>query len=692
MAEVVVGDGFALELIAPPQALPPPPGTQLPLAQQNPLKRLEDLCTKSTEDEVLFEHRRDRDAEEAALTEDVAKLVISDMPMYFSLLEHRRDFVSTLIRAGLWPEPEAKIKKNMGGQRLIAAYAKVYRDDPELFCEVIVKHFYEGCQSRAQRDELAASDVWIPPPCDALYTCAQFLRLARERRQSGRATEEDLEHIDAMLKGMQTTLVELLQTLELFSMKGGWTLLDDLLGSEQGLRVLSQLAVQDASTLLTSSSMQAFFVRQWRGSLLAQLLTERQYGGKSPRRFSYRIVMLRWGIVILATLVNIIALPLVTVYLLFDASLPEASLDSPDEQVIVASTERKWDALRWIGGDSPRASEVASKEHSKSTRPSALIKSNTQRMSRKDLHDRGWRRKPPPTVHGFELSIATDDDDASAVGGWWGISWRKVAPFYLLEEPWLEDLLFISSEFAQLLLLTFMYTNPDSESVEARQKLSLLWGGAVLLAEVEQAFTQGPIYFMDVLHLMQLVGLVLVLSATSFDLTHDEYRSEVDALMSIGLLLLWLQQLKVLYKFPTIGVLVRSMYTAFRDVLRWFMLQSILLFAFGAAFFALFRTETSKTAACGLSLKSLENRIALENRTMPLFERLYINSQGFFYFTPLLEAATGVGNFNPTCFTEVRNSFVGPMMVSPAANPWTPYLLCAHNPYRTRHPLRSSSS
>ena len=221
------------------------------------------------------------------------------------------------------------------------------------------------------------------------------------------------------------------------------------------------------------------------------------------------------------------------------------------------------------------------------------------------------------------------------------------SPLYLLEEPWLENWLFILSELGQLILLSFMHT--DKSSVVGRQWWSLVWGGSVLLAEVEQAVTQGAVYFRNVLHFYQLLGLVLVLTATSMDVFMQDDSNSADSLMSIGLLLLWLQQLKLLYKFKAMGVLVRSMYTAFSDVFKWLILQSIVLFAFGTAFFALFRDESAATAECGLSLKSLVNQETTED--MSIFERLYINSQGFFYFPKLLEVAAG-GSVEPTCYMD----------------------------------------
>jgi len=177
--------------------------------------------------------------------------------------------------------------------------------------------------------------------------------------------------------------------------------------------------------------------------------------------------------------------------------------------------------------------------------------------------------------------------------------------------------------------------------------------------------TLGPIYFKDVLHYAQILGLSCALTGISLEMFYGLSFEVSDSFLSVGLLLLWLQTFKLLYKFKSLGMLVRMMYAMFRDVMQWFLLQSIVLFAFGAAFFALYRDEVAMTIECGLSLEHLDTPpTEAQLGTMSLVRQLYENSQGFFYFTNLLESTVRGGEgASPLCLATSKNYLMGPLMM-----------------------------
>lgn len=59
-------------------------------------------------------------------------------------------------------------------------------------------------------------------------------------------------------------------------------------------------------------------------------------------------------------------------------------------------------------------------------------------------------------------------------------------------------------------------------------------------------------------------------------------------MMAMGVLLLWLQELRLLYIMPSIGPLVFIVFEMWKDVAKWFILQFFLVMSFGVAFFALY--------------------------------------------------------------------------------------------------------
>ena len=66
----------------------------------------------------------------------------------------------------------------------------------------------------------------------------------------------------------------------------------------------------------------------------------------------------------------------------------------------------------------------------------------------------------------------------------------------------------------------------------------------------------------------------------------DEHQART--MMATGVLLLWLQELRVLYSIPSIGPLVYLVFEMFKDVAKWFVIQLFLVMSFGVAFFTLY--------------------------------------------------------------------------------------------------------
>ena len=257
--------------------------------------------------EPATRHKKDILAAEEKLLEKIKEHITSGevaggLPgPYFTLEDRKEGFIEMLrsLNVGTYKQDEKTIEKHIGGQRLLVAYVRAHKGDPEKFRAMLATHFYTKNGSSALE------------PNDTLYACAKLSEIAREMAKAPDLNEEQKRETSEMLATMQKTLDEMLGTLDLFEMDGGWTLLDEVLGSglDKGgfSTVLRQLVIDRCDDLLTGEELQSFFVRHYRGTLLGQLQAKSQYA--DGRRFTWRIMMGRWLIFIGALLVNVVFVP-----------------------------------------------------------------------------------------------------------------------------------------------------------------------------------------------------------------------------------------------------------------------------------------------------------------------------------------------------------------------------------------------
>ena len=92
---------------------------------------------------------------------------------------------------------------------------------------------------------------------------------------------------------------------------------------------------------------------------------------------------------------------------------------------------------------------------------------------------------------------------------------------------------------------------------------------AVFVYEMFELFTLGAMYMKDSLNIAKASGLVLAVCALGYEKFSTSGDDEVQArnLMASGVLLLGVQQLRILYSVPSVGPLIFLVYEMFKDCL-----------------------------------------------------------------------------------------------------------------------------
>jgi len=177
------------------------------------------------------------------------------------------------------------------------------------------------------------------------------------------------------------------------------------------------------------------------------------------------------------------------------------------------------------------------------------------------------------------------------------------------------------------------------------------------------------------------VCAILALSYEFFS-SSDADASQARNLMATGVLLLWLQQLRILYAVPAIGPLVFLIFEMWKDVFKWFVLQFFFVFSFGVGLYALFynNDEDHKTLEeCGLALtpdmRWLSNfansskvdqgliTTMLDWLQFDAVAKFHDASQGLFYLVPLLGTSINGDAEKFNCMRSTSHSLVGPIFM-----------------------------
>ena len=160
-------------------------------------------------------------------------------------------------------------------------------------------------------------------PCEAIYSYGCLIKAANNSKRLNELSRSSRQQVEVMKRDVQDTLVRLIEFLDhpikeeenasTAKYVPVQTLLERVLNTQAGWLALRQLADADCREVLGSEVLEPFIRRQFRGSLLFQLLEV--HTDSKGRQFSWRRYLTRWMTFLLVTVINFAVSPILALVL-----------------------------------------------------------------------------------------------------------------------------------------------------------------------------------------------------------------------------------------------------------------------------------------------------------------------------------------------------------------------------------------